>query len=148
MKLSTRSRYGLKAIVDIAAQNPFPTTVKNIASRQNIPQNYLEQIISLLKKAGFVKSIRGSQGGYIINCNPDSTTVGDILRTLEGSLYPVECLSNAADNSCKTSDCKYCFTKSVWMKIHENISNTIDSITISNLIDDYKKLSAMEGDFL
>lgn len=149
MKLSTRSRYGLKAIVDIAAQNPLPTNIKNIAARQSIPENYLEQIISILKKAGFVKSIRGAQGGYIINCNPELTSVGDILRTLEGSLYPVDCLSDQNNNSsCKSSDCNCCFTKNVWMKIYENITSTIDSITLSNLIDDYRKSSAMKGDFL
>lgn len=140
MKLSTRSRYGLKAIVDIAGQNLCPTCVKSIAMRQNIPQNYLEQIIALLKKFSFVKSIRGARGGYVLNCNPDFTTVGDVLRVLEGSLSPVDCISLASTNSCNDADCGNCFTKSVWAKIHDNIVDAVDSITITDLVNDYKRL--------
>lgn len=139
MKLSTRSRYGLKAIVDIASQNFSPTCVKNIAARQNIPENYLEQIIAILKKFGFVKSIRGAQGGYILNCDPTLTTVGDVLRKLEGSLYPVNCLESV--KNCNDADCNNCFTKNVWARIYDNISRAVDSITLNDLVNDYKKIS-------
>ena len=99
IKLSTRSRYGLKAIVDIASQsqNNLPVSIKEIASRQNIPENYLEQIITMLKKSNLIKSIRGVHGGYILNCDPDIITVADILKILEDNLYFIDCLKNNFD---------------------------------------------------
>ena len=145
VKLSTRSRYGLKAIVDIAAQKPFATSIKSIAARQDIPVNYLEQIIFLLRKSGFVKSIRGAQGGYILNCDLNSTTVGDILRTLEGSLYPVKCLAHSKKELSSREACENCFTRSVWQKIYENINAAVDSVTIADLLDDYRKVYVAGG---
>lgn len=145
MKISTRSRYGLKAIVDIAAQYPMATNIKNIAQRQNIPKNYLDQILAILKKSGFIKSIRGAHGGYILDCDPVNTDVGSVLRALEGSLCLVNCLSDNPNNSCNNADCNSCFTKNVWAKIYENINSAIDSISINDLVEDYKKLLRKEN---
>lgn len=157
IKLSTKSRYGLKAIVDIASQsqNNFPVSIKNIAARQNIPENYLEQIIIMLKKSNLIKSIRGAHGGYILNCDPDITTVADILKVLEDNLYFIGCLKNNFDqdqdnknnnknNFCGSIKnkcvCESCFTKNIWLKIYKNIISAVDSITLNDLVKDYKNI--------
>lgn len=92
MKLSTKGRYGLRAIVDIAVfGEKEPAAVSAISERQDISIRYLEQLLSKLKKAGLVKSIRGAQGGYVLAGNAEDISVGDVLRALEGDLTPVDC---------------------------------------------------------
>lgn len=143
MKISTRGRYGLRAMVDIAIHaNEKCISLKSIAERQGISESYLEQIISPLKKGGFVKSMRGSQGGYILNKNPENISVGDILRALEGNLSPVECVDNATSGenvSCAKGVCSGCVTKSVWEKIYESLNDVIDNITLKDLVKDYEQ---------
>ncbi len=145
MKISTRGRYGLKAMIDIASEGTGGrcVTLKSIAERQGIPENYLEQIVAILKKSGFLKSMRGASGGYILNTDPSKISVGDILRALEGSLSPVECLESA-DCSCGTADCGSCATKTVWGKIYERLNDVVDSISLSELASGNR----MEGDFV
>ena len=92
MKLSTKGRYGLRAMIDLARYSgKEPVTIGSIAARQNISERYLEQIVALLKKNGLVKSIRGASGGYVLSREMKDISVGDILRALEGSLEPVKC---------------------------------------------------------
>lgn len=140
MKISTRGRYGLKAMVDLAvySQNNICVNLKSIARRQDISENYLEQLIAPLKKADIVKSVRGAQGGYVLNKNPEEISVGDILRILEGPLDVVDCAASQS-NSCG-GRCNNCVTKNVWEKISESISVAADSITLKNLMDDYTEI--------
>lgn len=137
MKVSTKGRYGLKAMVDLAVYSRDKTcvTLKSIAQRQDISESYLEQIIAPLKKAEIVKSVRGAQGGYVLNKNPNDISVGDLLRILEGPLNVVNCISDN-NNSC-SGRCDNCVTKNVWEKISESLSTAADSITLKDLMNDY-----------
>ncbi len=136
MKVSTKGRYGLKAIIDVATHGAESccVTIKSISERQGIPENYLEQLMATLKKAGFVKSTRGAQGGYVLSRRPEEISVGDLLRTLEGPLVLVDCDSNKQTKSCGSGDCKSCVTKDVWKKMSDSIVEVADSINLSDLI--------------
>jgi len=138
LKLSTRGRYGLKAMFDLALNyGDGPISLTSIAERQAISVNYLEQLISPLKKAMLVESVRGAQGGYMLAKNPDLITVGVILTTLEGPLAPTDCVVvDGDDEMCDHSS--YCVTKVIYEKIYESISNVVNSITLQHMIDDYK----------
>jgi Rrf2 family protein len=125
-------------MVDLAENSTSEKTValKKIAERQNISLKYLEQIITVLCRAGYVKSIRGAQGGYRL-ANPASTyTVGMILRLTEGTLAPVSCLADSV-NQCERSD--YCPTLYVWEKVYAAINETVDSITLQDILDRKKE---------
>ncbi len=146
MKISSRGRYGLRAMVDLAAhENDRCITLKSIALRQGISENYLEQLIAALKKAGFVSSVRGAQGGYHLTSDPSTTTVGDILRALEGSLYPVECISEKENTSCGSASCQNCVTKPIWEKLYETQNDILDSIFLQDLVNDYHAMHKSES---
>ena len=139
MKISTRGRYGLRAMADLAARGGGDyIKLNSVAERQGIPEHYLEQLIAALKKAGYVNSARGARGGYFLAMPPESISVGDILRALEGPLYPVDCVSDEGDASCGGSDCKSCVAKPVWEKIYGSLSGVVDSITLADLINGEK----------
>ena len=136
MKLSTKGRYGLRAIVDIAVLGEKePAAVSAISERQDISIRYLEQLLSKLKKAGLVKSIRGAQGGYVLAGNAEDISVGDVLRALEGDLTPVDC-TELTDTEETCSGSKYCVTKTVWKRINDSIAKTVDSIYLDELADE------------
>lgn len=139
MKISTKGRYGLRAMVDLAinAQNEH-VALSAVAERQNISTNYLEQVFSGLRKAGLVKSVKGAQGGYILSENPANIKVGTILRILEGSLSVIDGIDT---ENIDTRSIQYCLKQSVWDKIDESISNVVDSITLEDLVNDYKRLN-------
>lgn len=144
MKLSTKGRYGIKAMLDLALHNDKgPVTLKNIAERQEISENYLEQLFAVLRKAGHVKSVRGAQGGYLLSQSRDSITVGSILRSLEGSLAPVECVVENDPIKCDRSD--ICVTKLIWEKIRDSVNDIVDSITLGDLVEEYKKSNSVDG---
>lgn len=146
MKLSTKGRYGVKAMLDLALHNcEGQISLKSIAERQNISENYLEQLFATLRKAGLVKSVRGAQGGYALAQSPESTTVGAILRALEGSLAPVDCVIENDPVLCERSE--GCITRLVWEKIRDSVNSVVDSITLENLMEDYKKMNHRE-DFI
>lgn len=132
MKVSTKGRYALRLMLDLAVNNTGePISLKDIARRQEISDKYLEQIISVLNKANYVKSIRGAQGGYILTKKPEEYTIGMILRLTEGSLAPVACVE--ADNTCeKIHDCA---TVLVWQKMNEAINDVVDHMTLQDLVD-------------
>ncbi|HEX2925770.1 MAG TPA: Rrf2 family transcriptional regulator [Ruminiclostridium sp.] len=135
MKVSTKGRYGLRAIVDLAAhESEGQVSLKSVAERQGLSENYLEQLFSSLKKSGLVKSIRGAQGGYLLAKSAEKITVGDILRSLEGTLCPVECIDPDVPTSCDRSD--VCVTADVWAKIRDKINEVVDSITLADLVSD------------
>ena len=133
MKISTKGRYALRLMCDIAmnqSENPIP--LKEIAERQDISVKYLEQIVIILSRAGFLKSIRGAQGGYKLVNSPDFYTVGMILRLTEGSLAPVSCLDDEINKCPRASDCQTLF---VWEKIYKAVNDIIDNITVQDIIE-------------
>lgn len=132
MKISTRGRYALRMMLDLAVNyNGEPIRLKDISKRQGISDKYLEQIISILNKAGFVKSIRGPQGGYRLTKEPKDYTVGMILRLTEGSLAPVSCLDDEV-NECERQN--ECATLLLWQKINDAIKGVVDGITLADLV--------------
>ncbi len=138
MKLSTRGRYGLKAMFDLAQHaGEGPISLKSIAERQDISEHYLEQLVSGLRKTGLVKSVRGAQGGYILGREPSKIRVGDIIRVLEGPIAPVECVSEEDPECCEKAD--YCVTRTIWEKVRNSISEVLDSITLADMIQDAAK---------
>src|SRR5574344_446989 len=133
MKISTKGRYALRLMLDIAMySNGEPVRIKDISQRQNISDKYLEQIISVLNKAGYVKSIRGPQGGYKLTKTPSEYTTGSILRLIEGSLAPVACLDDET-NECERHDC--CATLILYKKLDDAIKGVIDHVTLEDLVE-------------
>lgn len=145
MKLSTKGRYGLRAVLDLAMNGKNEAVaLSGIAERQDISISYLEQLIAKLKKAGIVNSIRGAQGGYILAKEPEEISVGDILRALEGDLNPVDCAEIIGKgSSCTGAD--LCVTKYVWMRISDSINNTVDTMKLSELINESEKIRSEHG---
>ncbi|SHJ98247.1 RrF2 family transcriptional regulator [Hespellia stercorisuis] len=141
MKLSTKGRYGLRALVDLAQYSEQePVSITSIAARQGISERYLEQLMCLLKKAGLVRSIRGAGGGYVLDKEAADISVGDVLRALEGSLDPVECSGLHPSEGCRSSD--VCVTKYVWQKINDSINHTVDEIKLDQLVAESRELCA------
>lgn len=137
MKISTKGRYALRLMLDLAMnESNEAVTVKSIAQRQEISEKYLEQIVSVLSKAGYVKSTRGSQGGYKLARSADEYTVGMILRLIEGNLSPVACLEDS-ENCCPRSAA--CPTLGLWREIDHAISNVVDHKTLSDLVEEQKE---------
>lgn len=134
MRISTKGRYGLKAVVDIAASKEKCVSLKSVAARQGLSENYLEHIIAPLRKARIVSSVRGSLGGYFLARSPQDLTVGDILRVLEGPLAPIDCVLDEETGACGSADCSDCATKSVWMTLFDKINEVVDSISIADLV--------------
>jgi len=140
MKLSTKGRYGLQAMVDLGVYSKDKQiSLKSIAERLCMSENYLEQLMALLKKNDLVSSIRGAQGGYILSKDPSEIKIGDILRALEGSLAPTDCTSE--DNVYHCSLDGKCVTRSVWEKIRDSINIVVDNMTLKQLMDDYEKIN-------
>lgn len=132
MKISTKGRYALRLMLDIALRDKEkPIRIREIAERQNISDKYLEQIISVLNKAGFVRSVRGPQGGYLLTKKPEEYTVGMILRLTEGSMVPVECIKENVTDCPRVEECA---TSIVWQKLNDAISDVIDHITLEDLV--------------
>ena len=145
MKLSTKGRYGLRAVLDLAVHaDDEAVALSQIAERQGISINYLEQLIAKLKRAGIVTSIRGAQGGYMLAAPADEISVGDILRALEGDLSPVDCSSvNSNEGNCDNADS--CVTKYVWKRISDSINDAVDAIKLAELVAESKKVQAEVG---
>lgn len=138
MKLSTRGRYGLKAMFDLAQHaGEGPISLKSIAERQDISEHYLEQLVSGLRKSGLVKSVRGAQGGYVLGREASKIRVGDIIRVLEGPIAPVECVSEEDPECCEKAD--FCVTRTIWEKVRDSISEVLDSITLEDMVQDAAK---------
>ncbi len=137
MKISTKGRYGLRAIIDLAQYSAIePVSINSIATRQGISERYLEQLMTLLKKAGIIKSIRGAGGGYVLAKEMEEISVGDVLRALEGSLEPVECAGFNEEDSCQAAGA--CVTKYVWQRINDSINRTVNEISIKQLVEESK----------
>ena len=134
MKISTKGRYAVRLMLDLALNNTGePISLKDVAKRQGISDKYLEQIISVLNRAGFVKSVRGAQGGYYLRKRPEDYTMGMILRLTEGSLAPVTCIDEEDEVKCDKQDS--CVTVILWRKINDAISDVVDNTTLQDLVD-------------
>ena len=133
MKISTKGRYALRLMMDLAENNTgSPISLKDVAKRQDISDKYLEQIISILNKAGYVRSVRGAQGGNMPKMEPQNNTAGMILRQTEGSLAPVACIE---DDEIVCDRQQQCVTSIVYKKINDAISGVVDNITLQDLVD-------------
>ncbi|WP_164968383.1 RrF2 family transcriptional regulator [Clostridium tetani] len=134
MQISTKGRYGLKAMVNIGVYSSLESvTKKSISEMEDISEKYLEQILSVLKKNGLINSKKGPQGGYTLARNDNEITVGDILRTLEGELEVVN-LEEYNDGNIM----ELCLKRNVWNKLNKEINTLVDSITLEELIQEYK----------
>lgn len=140
MKISTRGRYALRLMVDLAVNDTGEyIPLKSVAERQEVSDKYLEQIVTALSRAGYVKSVRGMQGGYRLAKPPESYTVGMILRTIEGSLAPVACMDDEPNQCPRHSKC---VTIDVWKQLDEAINSVVDNITLADLaLKQLEKLS-------
>ena len=139
MRLSTKGRYGVKAMFDLALHSSGePVPLKLIAERQGLSEAYLEQLMAGLRRAGLVNSVRGAQGGYMIAHSPDNITIGEIIRSLEGSMAPVDCVTEGEVSECEKAE--YCVTRIVWRKIRDSINQVVDSITLQDMINDYSSI--------
>lgn len=131
MKISTKGRYALRVMIDLALnRNGKYITLKDIADRQEISNKYLEQIISLLNKAGYLETARGNTGGYKLAKEPKEYKIGDILRATEGDLSPIYCLTEEGECNKKKS----CKTYPFWKGLDDVINEYIDSKTLEDLI--------------
>ena len=138
MKLSTKGRYGLRAMIDLADYSEeMPQSIACIAARQSISDSYLEQLMAKLKKAGLITSIRGAQGGYVLAKPSKEISVGDILRALE-DLSPVNCVGLKVEQACGGSDT--CVTRNVWKRIDDSIQHAVDSIFLDELVEDNRTM--------
>jgi len=134
MKISTKGRYGLRAIIDLSLNsNGDYVSLISIAERQDISKNYLEQVFSALRKSGIVKSVKGSQGGYLLSGRTSEIKVGDVLRALEGDLSVVK------DDNINKNKIEICIKKNIWDKIDEKLYEIIDNLTLEDLINEYNK---------
>lgn len=136
MKISTKGQYALQMMLDLAIYDTGEyITIKSIAQRQNLSEKYLEQIINMLSRAGFVKSVRGAKGGYRLCVETENITVGNILRAIEGSLAPVDILDSGkpADNLEEE-----CLLTAVWSKMNDAINNVVDYVTLDDLVKLYQ----------
>jgi Rrf2 family protein len=136
MKLSSRGRYGLKAMVDLSiAYGTGPISVTVLANMQGTSVLYLEQLIASLRKASLVKSIRGVQGGYELSRMPGDITVGEVLRVLEGSLYLADCVEPDGSNA-KCENACVCSARPLWLKLQKIIDGVLDETTLLDLAQD------------
>ena len=132
MTISTKGRYALRIMMDLGSHIGETVKLKDIAARQEISEKYMEQIIAVLNKAGYVRSTRGAQGGYQLVKQPEDYTVGKILRLTEGSLAPVECL---ADNALPCDRNARCATVEIYKRIYDAVNGVIDHTTVQDLLD-------------
>lgn len=142
MKYSTKSRYALRLMVDLTLHNNGDyIALKDISERQNISVKYLEQIVSVLGKAGMLRSVRGPQGGYKLAKSPSEYTAGDILRITEGNLAPIPCLE---DGQIECDRISQCATIDFWKGLYETVTNYVDGITLAELAERFKLKNSMD----
>ena len=139
MRVSTRGRYAIQLMLELALQEDRNLSVKAVAESQGISEKYLEQVIPLLVRSGFVRSVRGAKGGYHLTKSPEEYTVGMILRLVEGSIAPVACLEGQT-NCC--AHCRECVTLDLWEQVDRAIANVVDHVTLADLVDKQHRLDA------
>ena len=140
MQISTKGRYGLRMMIDIAMnQQEGPVSVRDIACRQSLSDKYLEQIITQANKAGLLKSIRGAGGGYQLARPAEEISVGEILRAMEGSLSPVECVRELGEEPTPCQNAGECATYELWRDIKDAVDQVINNRTLQDMIDNYTR---------
>lgn len=138
MKLSTKGRYGLRAMLDLALNDngDEAVSVQSISGRQNISESYLEQLVRKLRTAGLIKSVRGAGGGYRLARPAADISVGDVLRACEGSIKAVTCETEDSSVPCNQAD--RCVTRIVWERVNNAIEDVVDSISLEQLVEESK----------
>jgi Rrf2 family protein len=137
MRISTKGRYALRVMIDLAVNDKGEfIALKDISARQNITIKYLEQIVTVLNKAGFLRSMRGNNGGHRLARAPKDYVVGDILRVMEGNLSPVECAAKESGVECPLSD--NCVTLSFWQGLDKVVNDYVDKFTLEDLVVQYR----------
>ncbi len=133
MKVSTKGDYGIRALIELTHHfgEPRPTQSGEIAARQNIPESYLEQLLTTLRRAGFIRSVRGPQGGHALVRDPGELRVSEVIEALEGSILPIDCL----DDGSPCSKSGGCAQREMWQTVREAILNVLDSTTIGDLAE-------------
>ena len=135
MKLSSRTRYGMRAILELALEyGNAPLQIKTIADREDISNKYLEQLIAMLKSAGLVRSIRGPRGGYLLAKPPAEIPLKDVFVTLEGPMISAECL----DHPEFCPRCMDCVTRDIWQDLQNAIDGVLESVTLADLVEKTK----------
>lgn len=138
MKLSTKGRYGVKAMFELALHYHEETvSIKEISEKINVSEYYLEQLFSSLRKSGLIKSIRGAQGGYMLAKSPETISVADIFNVLEGPIEISDCVAEDESN-CSRMD--YCATRLLWIKISDSINQVTNTITLQDMLNDYNEM--------
>jgi Rrf2 family protein len=144
MKLSTKSRYGTRAMIDIAIHSDGGTSMlKDISKRQAVSPKYLDHILSSLRKAGLIKNLRGKSGGYSLTRPASAITLHDIIKAVEGSIAPVECV----DNPVLCDRTKNCATRDVWIQLKDAMENVLESTTLEKLIQSQIKKNPLPADY-
>lgn len=143
LKISTKSQYGLRAMVYLARFPKQISSIKTISENEEIPFDYLEKIISKLEKASLIKSKKGVCGGYCLAKNPSKIKIGKIIRILEGDIVLVKCISN--QKGCQCTRERECLTKSFWKKIQDSLNSALNSLTLKDLINPEGKPLASYG---
>jgi len=139
MKLSTRAKYGIHAMLDLAQRcGAGPQSIKLIAERQGVPEQYLEQLIALLRREGLVNSVRGAQGGYLLSKSPGEITMAELMRVLEGPISLSNCLED--QDCCDRSG--VCSARRVWERLSKSIDQVLHSVTLEDMLEDHMRLQA------
>ena len=134
MKISSRGRYALRFMIDLAQhENGEAVTLKEVSQRQEISVKYLEQIVTLLNRGGLIRSVRGNQGGYLLTREAGNYTIGDILRVVEGDLFPVACMENEPNHCPRYPICK---TIRFWDGLYKAVNDYVDSVTLADIADE------------
>jgi Rrf2 family transcriptional regulator, cysteine metabolism repressor len=141
MRLSTKGRYGVRAMFDLAMHSgEGAIALKSVAHREHISEKYLEHLFANLKKAGLINSIRGAQGGYRLAKPPEEITLGQIIRVLEGPVSPTECvMDNEGGEKCERSS--ECVMRLIWCRVRDDINDILDSITLQQIVEEQRKMS-------
>ena len=144
MRLSTRGRYALRAMIDLALHaNEGPVLRSDIAERQEVSADYIEQLFVKLRRAGFIESVRGPGGGYILAQGADQIKVGDIIRTVEGPIALVHCVAPQQEAACHRAD--NCVTHLLWKRLSDRVAEVLDSVTLKDLCDQACELEEALG---
>lgn len=135
MKFTAREQYGLRAMVELARRyGDGPVSLSKVARVQGLSQGYLEQVAAALRRAGLLISRRGAAGGYTLARQPDTVTVGDVIRVLEGEIVPMTCVTD--EDSCALSRARegQCATRDVWLTVRRQLEKTLDGTTLADLV--------------
>ncbi|NLZ39110.1 MAG: Rrf2 family transcriptional regulator [Firmicutes bacterium] len=133
MKISAKGEYGLRAMAILALEyHTGPVPLREIAKREEISHQFLEQIFISLRHAGLINSVRGAKGGYTLAKAPAKIKVGDIIRVLEGPIAPVDCVAKNAEAACSRST--FCLTKGIWQRLRDSMTEVLDDITLADVI--------------